>query len=219
MFVWLGSAAVAAFAGSPHCLGMCGPLACAAGDRAAQHAAYHLGRIGTYAVLGAAAGTFGQGIPGPAWLGPAVAAVFLVGFSASLAGLLPEPRVALPGLARLGARWARRFDLPSRVGFGVVNGLLPCGLVYATLSLAVASRSPLVGAAVMATFGLCTVPALLAATYGLRHVLSGSRPVRRLLAGAILVAGLATLSLRAGLLSPAGASTELPPCHRASEAP
>jgi sulfite exporter TauE/SafE len=209
---WIGAAAVAALAGSPHCLGMCGALACAAGDRAGQHAAYHLGRIGTYAALGAVAGGVGQAVPGPGWLGTAVAALFLVVFAASLAGLLPEPR-AIPGLARVGARVARRADLPSRLLFGVVNGLLPCGLVYATLSLAVAAADPLVGAAVMGVFGLATVPALLAATFGLRRVVAGSRSARRALAVVVLVTGLGTLGFRGGWFGPEAAASEVPPCH------
>ncbi|MEQ1564814.1 MAG: sulfite exporter TauE/SafE family protein [Myxococcota bacterium] len=211
MTPWITAAVVAAAAGSPHCLGMCGALACAAGDRPAQHGAYHLGRIGTYAALGASAGWMGRAIPGPAWLGTSVAAVFLIGFAASLAGLLPEPRVAVPGLAAVGARVARRADLPSRVVFGAVNGLLPCGLVYATLSLAVATADPLTGAAVMATFGAATVPILLAATFGLRRLIAGSVGARRALAVVVLISGLGTLGMRSGWFSPPGAD---PTCHQ-----
>lgn len=215
MTTWIGAAVVAALAGSPHCLGMCGALACAAGERADQRAAYHVGRIGTYAALGAAAGAFGSAIPGPGWVGTAVAALFLVGFAASLAGLVPEPKVRIPGLSTVGARVARRVDLPSRVVFGAVNGLLPCGLVYATLSLAVATASPLEGAAVMAVFGASTVPALLLATLGLRRVVAGSRWARRGLAGLVLVTGLGTLGFRAGLFQSAEAATAgTPPCHQ-----
>jgi sulfite exporter TauE/SafE len=213
MLVWLGGAAVAALAGSPHCLGMCGALACSAGERKEQHLAYHLGRITTYGVLGAMAGAMGRALPGPTWLTTAVAATFLVGFAAALAGLVPEPRVAVPGLARMGAAVARRFDLPSRFLFGVVGGLLPCGLVYATLSLSIASGSALSGAAVMATFGLCTIPALLSASWGLRRVVMGSRGARRALAAVVLVSGLLTLSLRAGALSEEPTS-DVPPCHQ-----
>lgn len=216
MVSWLGAAAVAALAGSPHCLGMCGALACAAGERRDQVLAYHVGRIGTYAALGAVAGAMGRAIPGPGWLGTAVAAVFLVGFAASLAGLVPEPRLRIPGLAKAGSTLARRLDLPSRVAFGAVNGLLPCGLVYATLSLAVASAEPGLGAAVMATFGLFTVPALLAATFGLRKVVARSRAARRALAAVVLVSGLGALGFRAGLFSPTpdAAQADVPPCHR-----
>ncbi|MEQ1503335.1 MAG: sulfite exporter TauE/SafE family protein, partial [Myxococcota bacterium] len=205
----------AAVAGSPHCLGMCGALACAAGGRASDQAAYHLGRIATYAALGALSGVFGQALPGPAWVGPAVAAVFLIGFAASLAGILPEPRIAIPGLAAVGARFARSPGVLSRLAFGVVNGLLPCGLVYASLALAVAAADPLRGAAVMAVFGLFTVPALVAASLGLRKVLARSVGARRALAAVVLVAGLATLGFRAGLFTEVDPDSDLPPCQQA----
>lgn len=212
MTTWIGAAVVAALAGSPHCVGMCGALACAAGDRAEHHVAYHLGRVGTYAALGALAGAFGGAIPGPPWLTSAVAAVFLAGFAASLAGLVPEPRLIVPGLSALGARVARRMDVPSRVVFGAVNGLLPCGLVYATLSLAVAASSPAAGAAILAVFGVATVPALALATFGLRRALARSRAARQGLAALVLVSGLGTLGWRAGLFTPE-AEGDVPPCH------
>ena len=108
-------------------------------------------------------------------------------------------------------RLARRGDLPSRVAFGAINGLLPCGLVYATLSLPVAAADPAVGAAIMATFGLLTVPALVL-SLGLRRAVGRSLFARRILAAAVLVAGLGALSVRAGLGAAAGPG-EGAPCH------
>ena len=46
--------------------------------------------------------------------------------------------------------------------FGLLNGLLPCGLVYAALAGAAATGGPLGGALFMAAFGLGTIPAMLA---------------------------------------------------------
>jgi hypothetical protein len=43
---------------------------------------------------------------------------------------------------------------------GVVNGLLPCGLVYAYLALAAGAGGSLRGALAMALFGLGTMPLL-----------------------------------------------------------
>lgn len=217
MTAWIGAAIVAALVGSPHCLGMCGALACAASGRPSHVVGYHAGRIGTYAVLGAISGALGDVIPGPPWLGPGVAAVLLVGFAGSLAGWLPEP-AAIPGLASVGVRLAARADLGSRVGFGVVNGLLPCGLVYSSLALAVAAADPIGGALVMTVFGLFTLPALLAATFGLRRVLGRSIAARRVLAAGVLVGGLGTLAFRAGVFTGSD-GTDLPPCHRAALRP
>ncbi|MEN0064737.1 MAG: sulfite exporter TauE/SafE family protein [Myxococcota bacterium] len=205
------AAALAALVGSPHCIGMCGPLACAAGPKAANQVAYHTGRIGTYATLGALAGALGPRTFLPEGLATAAAALLLLGFAASLAGWLPEPR-ALPGLVRLGARLAQTPTLASRFAFGVINGLLPCGLVYATLAVPMAGADPTAGALAMATFGLFTVPALASAAFGLRLVLNRTPRVRVLLAGIVLVSGLATLGLRDGWFV-GEAPADAPLCH------
>ena len=47
------------------------------------------------------------------------------------------------------------------LAFGVLNGFLPCPLVYAFAAQAAASGSPLSGTMVMAAFGLGTFPAML----------------------------------------------------------
>jgi len=206
------AASIAAIAGSPHCIGMCGPLACAAGTDARAQVAYHVGRIGTYVTLGALAGAIGSVAPLPAGVATGVAAILLVVFSLSLAGLLPEPR-ALPGLARLGARFASQQTVPSRLAFGVVNGLLPCGLVYATLALPMAAADPFVGAVGMGVFGLLTVPALAAAAFGLRAVLNRTPAVRGLLASAVLVSGLFALGLRDGWFVDPADPDEPAVCH------
>ncbi len=209
------SVLVAALVGSPHCVGMCGSLACAASGGASDMVAYHTGRIATYAALGALSGALGQSLPGPPWVGSLVAAALLVGFAASLAGILPDWKPSIPGLGVAGARLARRSGWSARAAFGVVNGLLPCGLVYATLAVPVALADPWAGAAAMTLFGVGTVPALLVAAWGLRRALAHHRWSRRALAAAVLVSGLASLAHREGLFSSAGASpaTEQP-CHR-----
>jgi sulfite exporter TauE/SafE len=196
-----GAVALAALAGTPHCMGMCGALAIAGGS-GRDWPFYHLGRIGTYAVLGALAGGFGAAIPGPPWLATSVSAVLLVGFAASLVGWVPEPRVAIPGLARAGAWFTRRKGPLARLGFGVVNGLLPCGLLYATLALPVSSGSAAVGAAMMMLFGAITAIPLTAASWGLRKVLNGPR-VRYLLAALVFLGGLYSLAGRGDWFAPA----------------
>ena len=60
-------------------------------------------------------------------------------------------------------RWARGINRTSALGtylFGLVLGLLPCGLIYAALVAACALATPLQGAAGMLMFGLGTVPIL-----------------------------------------------------------
>ncbi len=192
----LTAAALAGLVGSPHCVGMCGPFALACGERAGHHAAWHAGRLLTYALLGAAAGAAGAAIPGPAWVASAVSAVLVIWFAAALAGLAPEPALRVPGLGRLAIRAARRDDRASRFLFGMANGLLPCGLVYAALGMAVATGSGVGGAAVMVAFGATTVPALAALGLGVRR-LTAPRPwLRGALAALVLVTGLWAVAQR-----------------------
>ncbi|MCB9675303.1 MAG: sulfite exporter TauE/SafE family protein [Alphaproteobacteria bacterium] len=198
--------AFAALAGTPHCLGMCGSLA-VAGSSEGGWLPYQSGRVAVYATLGALAGAFGSAIPGPGWVPTAVSAILLVGFAAALAGLVPEPRVAIPGLARAGALFARQRGPLARFGFGIVNGLLPCGLLYATLAVPVSSGSATSGAALMVLFGLITAVPLTAAALGLRALLNGRR-TRLLMAGVVLITGLSSLANRGGWLS-----EEPPACH------
>lgn len=200
----LGAALVgpllAGLVGSPHCVGMCGGFAVAAfGGGPSRGLAWTAGRLSTYAVLGVIAGAVGHALPGPGWVGTAVAAGFLVWFAAKLAGVDAARAPAIPGLARAAKALVGRTDLPSRLLFGGLTGLLPCGLVYAALSFPVASGSPLVGALTMVAFGLGTVPALTVAAAGLRRLTARSLTARRVLAAAVLVLGLGSLALRAPL--------------------
>jgi sulfite exporter TauE/SafE len=56
--------------------------------------------------------------------------------------------------------------MAGRYLLGVANGFLPCGPVYAIAAAALASPTPLHGAATMAVFGLGTVPVLAAVGLG-----------------------------------------------------
>ena len=195
----LTAATIAGLVGSPHCVGMCGPFAMSCGGRVSHSMAWQAGKLTTYAVLGGMAGAFGASLPGPGWVAALLSGVLVVWFAAALAGLIPEPTLNIPGLQGLATRAARRDDLPARFAFGAATGLLPCGLVYAALGLAVASGSALTGACTMAAFGLGTAPALTAVALGARRV-TNTRPwARKALAGAVLIAGLWMVVQRAGM--------------------
>ncbi|RMF59144.1 MAG: sulfite exporter TauE/SafE family protein [Bacteroidetes bacterium] len=127
--------------------------------------------------------------------------MLLIGTGLALLGWLRMPA------GRLGAGWRRlvgtmaaflRDPTPGRIwALGLLNGLLPCGLVYAALAAATASGTALRGAFLMAVFGLATVPALL--VLGSTGVLM--RPawrVRLQRAGAVLVILLGLLTLVRG---------------------
>lgn len=192
----LAAAAIAALVGTPHCLGMCGGFAMAAGRSVPELIAWGLGKVLTYAVLGGLVGALGQLIPGPGWIVTVISLVFLVWFAAALAGFVPEPTVYLPGLTKLGIKTAGKTGIFARFLFGIVNGLLPCGLLYAVLGMVVGVGGFLEGALVLAVFGLLTMPALTAAAYGLRVLLEKKKWMRYALAVGVLVSGGASLAWR-----------------------
>ena len=155
-------------------------------------------------------------MPGPPWISIAISAIFLLFFALRLAGWSPGLPVSgrLHGLVALAARPLRRRGWASRLAFGAVNGLLPCGLLYAALALAVAAGGAAAGAGVMLVFGLGTVPALATASAGLRKLSARSPATRRVLAALVLVAGLGALAWRSPLHAGVGADGA-PACHQA----
>lgn len=186
----LWGAFLAGLSGSPHCIGMCGAFCTMAGSRPGGQLAWHVGRLTTYALLGAVAGALGAVVPGPAWVPQVIAAVLLGWFALALAGVVREPRLAVPGLAALGVRLAAGTSLGSRYAFGLATGLLPCGLVYAALALPIALGSAAQGALAMIAFGLGTVPALATLSAMVQRIIRSGRWARRLLAVLVLASGL-----------------------------
>ena len=161
------------FLGSLHCAAMCGPLMLALPGRAdgagcfiTGRLIYQLGRVTTYALLGVVAGLVGKSffIAGwQRWLSIALGVAILVGFFVSKKVSVSAPVVRLVGKLKtaMSAQLQRR-NFRSLGLLGMLNGLLPCGLVYVALAGAVA-RGSLGGAALfMLLFGLGTLPMLLA---------------------------------------------------------
>jgi hypothetical protein len=94
----------------------------------------------------------------------------LIGLGLVIFGALPKPRFITRLLSPQASAFGRRLaglvnsDGPgSKMGLGLLAGLLPCGLTWAMLVAAANTLSPARGLVVMASFGLGTVPALLAA--------------------------------------------------------
>ena len=160
-----------------HCVGMCGPIALALpihqGSRARQVAgllAYNGGRVGTYALLGAGVGALSGAV---IWVGYlrylSIAAgglmLLYVLWPARLDRVLKVPAVWQRAVARLKSgmgQYLRSRTLSGWAVLGMLNGLLPCGLVYLALISSVATGSFLNGAAYMFAFGLGTLPAMMA---------------------------------------------------------
>ncbi len=192
----IAAAFLAGLLGSPHCVGMCGGFAGACARPASGAVLWHAGRLVTYAALGALVGSFGAAVPGPAWLPAALAVPLLLWFSASLAGLVPAGPARLPGLARLGAALARRAGAGWRFLLGMATGLLPCGMVYAALAMAIAAGSVGGGALAMAAFGVGTVPALALLAVTVRTLALRTLWSRRAVALLVLIAGLFSVGMR-----------------------
>lgn len=168
-------------AGSLHCVAMCGPIALALPlDRAARGRllaslfVYNSGRILTYAMLGAAFGLVSQVIEVAGfqkWMTVA-AGVFLLGL-AFFSVRMESRLTSLPGLGPLffwiKDRLARLLKINSNSSFfavGLLNGLVPCGLVYAAIAATLTTGSPVRGAFFMLLFGLGTWPLMLVLGFG-----------------------------------------------------
>jgi uncharacterized protein len=190
------AAALAGLVATPHCAAMCGGFATACARPRSGLAAWHAGRLTTYAALGAVAGGLGAVVPGPAWVPAALAGVLLVWFAAALAGLVPQPAVRFPWLTPVGRALARRPGVAARYLFGNVTGLLPCGMVYAALGIAVASAQPLTGALAMTAFGAATVPGLSVLSLALQRFTLRGIWTRRAVAALILALGLWSVGMR-----------------------
>ncbi|MEM7390884.1 MAG: sulfite exporter TauE/SafE family protein [Verrucomicrobiota bacterium] len=214
--------------GSLHCLAMCGPLAVAisrvGGASAGGRLGYQSGRVMTYAGLGAVAGLVGRPLDAVAFqqyvslgVGGAVILWTICRFRP-----LPVPRMVIgwiQWLKRLFARQLTREGGGRLVILGLLNGLLPCGLVYMALAGAVLTGSWLRGAGFMAVFGAGTLPMMAAISLIGLHLrdrvplrLARVLPVASLLIGSLLI--LRGMSLGIPYLSPAlGASVEACGCH------
>jgi hypothetical protein len=214
--------------GGVHCAGMCGGIVAAlagqgGGKRLSLHLAYNGGRVLSYALAGAlagAAGSLGLLLDG---LLPVQSALYvlanamLIGLGLYLAGVSS----VVAWIERLGLALWRRIQpltrnllpadtLPRALALGLLWGWLPCGLVYAVLTTALLTGDALDGAAIMAAFGLGTLPNLLLAGLALRRMTAATRarPLRMAAGGLVLgfgvygLANAASLSdhIRAGLL-------------------
>jgi len=204
--------------GSMHCAGMCGPLALALPGAALTPArfalgrlAYNAGRIVTYCGLGVIFGLFGKtlllaGVQ--RWVSISLGVLLIAGLLSARKLALWKPVTAL--VNQLKTRMSgllRQRSLFSVGALGLLNGLLPCGLVYVAAAGATATGHVLTGAIYMAAFGAGTLPMMLAIGFGGRLVpfawrlkLRAAIPVSVFLLGALLI--LRGMSLGIPYLSP-----------------
>lgn len=172
----LYSAFMIGLAGSLHCMGMCGPISMLLpGDKSKRgryilgRVVYNLGRISTYSLLGLLVGLAGEQI---ALFTSQKVLFIIVGSLILIAFILParwrQSLDVLPYVSRLNnfiksslSVFYKKHSLFAQLVFGMLNGLLPCGLVYAALSGAFLMSEAWESVLFMALFGLGTLPMML----------------------------------------------------------
>jgi len=211
----LATAFVTGFLGSAHCFGMCGGISglfainvsvASLKTQVPKAFAYNIGRILSYAFLGVAVAVIGKtlvsGIPdiaAPVRFASGVL-IILVGLQLAFGWRILSP------LESAGAKLWNRIAPAAKglvpvetttqaLGLGLIWGWLPCGLVYSVLLLAATTAEPMSGGLVMVSFGLGTMPAMIATGLSaskLAQFMSG----KRLGAGVLIILlGLATIAM------------------------
>ncbi|MCY1632849.1 hypothetical protein DF185_12620 [Marinifilum breve] len=208
--------------GSFHCVGMCGPIALAIPLKTDSWLArifggvlYNLGRAITYAVMGAVFGLLGRGLVMSGfqqWVSIIMGAIMIL--SVITPSIYKNRFNADKGVfsfvgklkMSLGKLFAQR-SYSSLLMIGLLNGLLPCGLVYFAIAGAIATGSSASGSLFMFIFGLGTLPMLLAISLiGNMITLELRKKITKLIPYAIVFIGvlfiLRGLSLGIPYLSP-----------------
>ncbi|MBV1951666.1 MAG: sulfite exporter TauE/SafE family protein [Cycloclasticus sp.] len=202
------------FLGSSHCVAMCGGIVGMLSSSNAQlpkeplsrtlttSLSYNAGRIFSYSLIGLLAGGIGELALSPIdhqslqIFSKTLTSIFMFSFGFYLFGWLGF----LSYLERMGQHlWARISPLSkgllpiknkrSAFALGVIWGWLPCGLVYSALAWSLASAHAIEGALIMLSFGLGTLPMLLAiGTASKRIAQFRSSLVLRRIVGSIIIA-------------------------------
>ncbi len=188
--------------GSLHCIGMCGPIAIALplGHKNWWHRTlggltYNTGRILTYGLLGALFGLLGQGIEMAGLQRGAsiligIVMVLSVAFPALFKGKIKIEQILFGYAGRMIGKFRKLFAInsfPSLFLIGLLNGLLPCGLVYVAVAGALNTNSVAGGIVFMLVFGLGTVPVMLAIPLLGNLIGQGFRKKYRFLLSALVV--------------------------------
>lgn len=219
--------------GSLHCIGMCGPIALALPlDRSSQFSKlngtliYNLGRILTYFLLGSVFGLLGYGFALAGfqqWIS-IIVGVFMIS-TVIFSSFTHSKYLQIPGLNSLissvKSKLGKRFNnnsYPNLLSIGILNGFLPCGLVYLGLAGATASTTIFEGGLFMVAFGLGTLPMMLAvAFYGQQIKVSLMRKGKKLIPVFVILIGslfiLRGMNLGVPYISPKLEQNQTENCH------
>ncbi|MBC8768300.1 sulfite exporter TauE/SafE family protein [Arenibacter sp. BSSL-BM3] len=200
------SALIMGLMGSFHCIGMCGPIAFMLpvdhnkpAKKLMQVFLYHLGRLTSYSILGLIFGFLGKGLYVFGMqqrlsiiIGVLMITVILIPYKTFNKYNFSKPIYSL--LSKVKSRLGKELQKKSPDTFltiGLLNGLLPCGLVYIALFGSIATASPWLGALFMVLFGVGTIPLMTSAVY-FGSMLKGSakKSVQRLIPVFVVLIGL-----------------------------
>lgn len=216
------TALVLGLMGSFHCAGMCGPIAIAlplqgnsVSGKILGGTLYNLGRTLTYGIMGAIFGLLGQGV---AMIGFQQKISVIMGSIMILSVLFPAlfrnqysmEKSWFSFVGRLKSTIGEMFSIRSFSSLffiGMLNGLLPCGLVYMAIAGAIGCGELVLGTLYMIMFGLGTIPMLLGITLaGNMMGLAIRKRINKMIPVLVLVVGiffiLRGLSLGIPYLSP-----------------
>lgn len=216
-------------ASSLHCVGMCGPIAFSLGlnpqnkfDFTLRNLTYQFGRVTTYTLLGAVMGIIGFGVSFAGLQNPLSIAVGVMmilmallpkNLGADNLGIKPFSRLMYQIKSGLG-KFLRKKNYSSLYITGLLNGLLPCGAVYAALTGSIAMGSIPGGAIFMTFFGLGTIPLMFASVVAGNVIsLQTRQKILKFLPYLMVVLGilfiLRGLELNIPFISPSGGSLEI----------
>lgn len=174
------SALILGLISSLHCIGMCGPIAMMLpvdhkdpAKKAMQILLYHLGRLSAYGTLGLFFGVLGKGfyLAGLQQQASVIAGVVMI-----IIVMLPEKifakynfstpvyRIIATIKSSLGSQFRQR-SYKALFITGLLNGFLPCGLVYAALFGAIAMQNVPLSVLYMLLYGLGTIPLMSVVVY------------------------------------------------------
>lgn len=176
----LYSAFILGLISSLHCIGMCGPIAMMLpvdhqneAKKVTQIVTYHLGRLTAYTTIGLIFGLVGRGF---FLAGLQQNMSIFIGVTMIIVVLVPEKIFAKYNFSKpvykviskvksnLGSQFKNK-SYKSLFTIGLLNGFLPCGMVYVALFGAIAMQSAGFGALYMLLFGLGTMPLMTVVVY------------------------------------------------------
>ena len=219
-----------------HCIGMCGPIAMMLpvdrnnqAKKVTQIITYHLGRLFAYSTIGFIFGMVGKGF---LLAGMQQKMSIFIGIAMILIILIPEKVVANYNFSKpifkviskikttLGSQFKNK-SYKSLFTIGLLNGFLPCGMVYVALFGAIAMQSPTLGILYMVLFGLGTVPMMSSIVYlnsfltiSIRNKIQKAIPYVAVFLGIVFI--LRGLGLGIPYISPSNMSLfvqQQPNCH------